>query len=40
MSDERIFSWAEDAHGRMAHVDNVPRGLKCNCFCPIVMNHW
>lgn len=34
MSDERIFSWAEDANGRMVHVDSVPRGLKCNCFCP------
>jgi len=34
MSDERIFSWAENADGRMVHVDSVPRGLKCNCFCP------
>lgn len=34
MSDERIFSWAEDTNGQLVHVDSVPRGLKCNCFCP------
>lgn len=29
-----IFSWAEDANGRIVHVDSVRRGLECNCTCP------
>lgn len=29
-----IFSWAEDADGRIVHVSKVSRGLKCGCFCP------
>ena len=29
-----IFSWAEDANGRMVHVDNVSKGLNCGCTCP------
>lgn len=29
-----IFSWAEDANGKMVHVDSVPRGLNCGCTCP------
>lgn len=29
-----VFSWAEDANGRMVHVDDVPRGLLCGCVCP------
>lgn len=29
-----IFSWAENAEGRMVHVDSVPRGLQCGCTCP------
>lgn len=29
-----IFSWAEDANGRMVHVDDVPKGLNCGCTCP------
>lgn len=32
--NEMIFSWAEDANGRMVHVDNVSQGLKCGCTCP------
>lgn len=34
MSNDCIFSWAENAEGRMVHVDDVPRGLMCNCSCP------
>ena len=29
-----IFSWAEDANGKMVHVDSVPQGLNCGCTCP------
>ena len=29
-----IFSWAENAEGRMVHVDDVPRGKECGCVCP------
>ncbi|MBD5171547.1 MAG: hypothetical protein HDT07_06035 [Bacteroidales bacterium] len=32
--NELIFSWAEGANGRMVHVDDVPNGLNCGCFCP------
>ncbi|MDE6065354.1 MAG: hypothetical protein K2G27_00845, partial [Duncaniella sp.] len=31
--NELIFSWAEDASGKMVHVDDVPQGLKCGCTC-------
>ena len=34
MADEFVFSWAENAEGKMVHVDDVPRGLECNCTCP------
>ena len=34
MSNDFIFSWAENAEGRMVHVDSVPRGLRCGCTCP------
>ena len=29
-----IFSWAENAEGKLVHVDSVPRGLECGCVCP------
>lgn len=29
-----IFSWAEDQHGKIVHIDSVPQGLKCCCTCP------
>lgn len=32
--NEMIFSWAEDANGKMVHVDSVPQGLNCGCTCP------
>lgn len=31
---ELIFSWAETAEGKMVHVDDVSRGIECNCYCP------
>ena len=31
---EVIFSWAEDANGKMVHVDSVSQGLSCCCTCP------
>ena len=34
MANEIVFSWAENAEGRMVHVDDVPRGLQCGCVCP------
>lgn len=34
MAQGFVFSWAENAEGRMVHVDDVPRGLKCGCTCP------
>lgn len=34
MSNNFVFSWAEDAQGKMVHVDDVPRGLACGCVCP------
>ena len=33
MIGDFIFSWAENAEGRMVHVDSVPRGLRCGCTC-------
>jgi len=32
--DDFVFSWAQDASGRMVHVDSVPRGIRCGCICP------
>lgn len=29
-----VFSWAEDATGKMVHIDSVCHGLKCGCICP------
>lgn len=34
MNNNIIFSWAENAEGKMVHVDSVPRGLSCGCTCP------
>lgn len=34
MSKGFVFSWAEDANGKIVHVDSVPNGLKCKCYCP------
>lgn len=34
MSNLFVFSWAENAEGKMVHVDDVPRGLDCDCVCP------
>ena len=34
MENDIIFSWALDADGEWKHVDDVPRGLACNCVCP------
>lgn len=34
MSNDIVFSWAEDEYGRMVHVDTVTRGLQCGCRCP------
>lgn len=34
MSNNYVFSWAENSEGKMVHVDTVPRGLQCNCVCP------
>lgn len=34
MAQNFVFSWAENADGRMVHVDDVPQGLECNCICP------
>lgn len=31
---EEVFSWAENAEGKMVHVDTVPNGKRCGCFCP------
>lgn len=32
--NDMIFSWAEDANGKMVHVDSVRQGLNCDCTCP------
>lgn len=29
-----VFSWAENADGKMVHVDTVQNGLECGCTCP------
>lgn len=34
MSENLVFSYAEDADGQLVHVDTVPNGNKCGCFCP------
>lgn len=34
MADDYVFSWAQDATGRMVHIDSVPRGKSCGCHCP------
>lgn len=34
MAQGFVFSWAENAEGRMVQVDDVPRGLNCGCTCP------
>lgn len=34
MSQGYVFSWAENANGKMVHIDSVPRGLRCGCICP------
>lgn len=34
MAQNFVFSWAENADGKMVHVDDVPQGLECNCRCP------
>lgn len=31
MTQGFVFSWAENAEGKMVHVDDVPRGLNCGC---------
>ncbi len=32
--NDMVFSWAEDATGKMVHVDSVKQGLDCCCVCP------
>ena len=34
MENTLVFSWAENAEGRLVHIDSVPRGLDCGCVCP------
>jgi len=33
-SENFVFSYGENAEGRMVHVDTVPRGKHCGCVCP------
>lgn len=32
--NKMVFTWAEDASGKMVHVDSVSQGLRCGCICP------
>jgi radical SAM protein with 4Fe4S-binding SPASM domain len=32
--EDFVFSWAQDASGRMVHVDSVANGMQCGCICP------
>lgn len=34
MEKDFVFSWAENAEGKMVHVKTVPNGLNCGCICP------
>lgn len=34
MVNDNIFSWTENADGKIVHVDDVLRGLECGCYCP------
>lgn len=34
-----VFSWAENANGKLVHVDSVPNGLLCNCVSLIAANN-
>lgn len=34
MNNNFVFSWAENAEGKIVHVDSVPRGCRCGCNCP------
>lgn len=34
MNNDIVFSWAENADGKLVHVDSVPNGLQCGCKCP------
>lgn len=34
MFEQEVFSWAEDENGKMVYIDDVPRGIACNCTCP------
>lgn len=34
MEQDFVFSWAENADGKMVHVDTVQNGLGCGCTCP------
>lgn len=31
-----LLTYAMDRSQTLVHVDDVPKGLKCSCFCPIV----
>lgn len=33
-NNDYIFSYAENAEGRIVHVDDVPNGKECGCHCP------